>query len=76
MISLYVESKCYSPVDLKVFPLLGNQENLYLELFRLRYQGYKSKECIKKLYLNLGLILNLCKSSLRDNYCKYINNLI
>ena len=51
--------------------------NFYLELFRLRYQDFKSKECIMKLYVNFSLILNLCKwSSVWDNCCNYINNLI
>ena len=50
-------------VDLKAFPVLRDRGSLYLEEFAPRYQYYESKECIRKLYLNLSLILNLCKSS-------------
>lgn len=35
MISLYVESKYYSRVDLKAFPVLRDRGSLYLEEFAI-----------------------------------------
>ena len=64
IISLCVESKYFSRVDLKAFPILRNRGNLYLEQFEFQFQCYKSKKCKRKLYVKLSLILNLCKSSL------------
>ena len=61
MMSLKVESKYFSWVDLKAFPILRNRRNFYLEKFELRYHYYKPKKCMRKLYLNLSLMQTILR---------------